>query len=127
MLITTSLSARKLSRSAAWRAPDVRLDGRLQRDAAVDLVITGQHAGQRGLRLLGGDLGQEAEAAEVDAEDWRFALADQARDAEQRAVAAEHHDEVRAQRELLALDRLGAELGGDLGLGESGQMTRAQP
>ena len=79
------------------------------------------------MRLLGGDLGQEAEAAEVDAEDRSFALAHQPRDTEQRAVAAEHHDQVRAQCQLLALDRLGAELGSDLGFGERGQMAPVQP
>ena len=105
----------------------MRLDGRLQRDAAIDLVVAGQHAGKRRLRFLGGDLGQEAEAAEIDAEDRRFALADQARDTEQRAVAAEHHDKVRERRKLLALDRLGADLGGDFGFGQRRQVTRAQP
>ena len=64
---------------------------------------------ERGVELIARRLGEEAERAEVHAEQRHLALADRARRREQRPVAAEHDQEIDAPREILERDPLPAE------------------
>ena len=85
------------------------IDDRLEHDASIDLVVAVEHASQRGLRFLDRHFGQKAEAAKIHAEDRNALRRDQPRDAEQRAVAAEHDDQVGTIGEVMPLDALGAD------------------
>ena len=68
----------------------VELDPHRERHALLDDVVLSQHPvdGRREVRALG--LGEEADVAEVDAEQRRLRLAGQFRRAQDRAIAAEH-------------------------------------
>ena len=85
------------------------IDDRLEHDASIDLVVAGEHAPQRGLRFRDSHFGQKAEAAKIHAEDRSALRRDHPRDAEQRAVAAEHDDQVGTIGEVMPFDAVGAD------------------
>ena len=92
----------------------------------INFVVAGEHAAESGLRLLDGHFGQEAEPAKIHADDGNSLRGDQPRDAEQRAVAAEHHDQVGAIGEMMPLDGLGADLFRGLGISNRSLVLAAQ-
>src|SRR5437773_252784 len=71
-----------------------------ERHAAVELVAAGDHARQHGHRLGLDDRGQEAELAQVDAEDGDAGVGPP-RDGEERSVTAQDDDQVGLARELI--------------------------
>src|SRR5712664_1899821 len=79
---------------AACARGALALDDRLERDAPVDLVVSGHDAGEYGFGLVSRCFGEKAPATQVDSEDWRFALADEPRDARPGSVAAESEEQV---------------------------------
>ena len=85
------------------------IDDRLEHDASIDLVVAREHAPQCGARLRDSHFGQEAEAAKIHAEDRSALRRDHPRDAEQRAVAAEHNYQVGTIGEVMPFDALGAD------------------
>src|SRR5581483_9163413 len=72
----------------------VALDARAQHEALLDVIIAREDALERGVDVLETDFSQEAQAAQVDAQDRHGALLDEPRGVEHRAVAAEHDHEV---------------------------------
>lgn len=68
--------------------------------AVLFLEVAGQHRRQRLAELPGGDIGDEAEPALVDADQRHRMRRQFAGDAEHRAVAADHHRQVAALAEL---------------------------
>ncbi len=77
---------------------------RVQHHALVDVGRSLEDGLERIVQLGQGDLGEEAQAAEVDAEDGHrgSGLRDAARHADERAVAAEHDHEVARLRHVVA-------------------------
>ncbi len=82
------------------------LDGGREHQAAVDGVVAREHEFERGEHVLDGEVREVAERAEVDAEDGRLGVADHARRADHRPVAAEDDDEVGAAHQLLVRERI---------------------
>ena len=97
--ITASLSARQRSTTCPPRSTSTwrRMRGATDEPARERLL-------ERVVELVARRLGEEAERAQVHAEERHRALADRARGREQRAVAAEHDQQIDARRELLELD-----------------------
>ena len=101
-----------------------------------DAVFAAGDAGKTGTQLIGAEVGEEAELAEVDAEDGRLAVAHLAGGAEDGAVAAEDEGEVGGQAGQVAFLAAGQE--DDFGvlaqerqqalglLGDAGAMAVAQ-
>ena len=120
-VITASFSARA---SSSDLAVALRPDLEPQPPHGAEVAL--EDVGERVDELVGGHLGQEAERAEVDAEDRHAARPRVAGDREQRPVAAEDDEEVRARghegaRKALAVEpapRLGVEQHLDAALGE---------
>ena len=114
MPTTTSLSARN-----GWvELLGCAFDDCLEHDASIDFVVAVEYASQGGSRLLDSHFGQEAKSAKIYAQDRNPPRCDQARDAEQRAVAAEHDDQIGTIGELMTFDGLGADLFRRLGVRE---------
>ncbi len=82
------------------------LHNSFKHDAPIDFVVAVEHALERRARFFNRHLGQKSESAEIYAKDRNPLRRDQARDAEQRAVTAEHHDQVGAVAQLMPFDRL---------------------
>ncbi len=95
-VITTSFST-----SARHVGMAATLDDRAQQTALLVLVAALENAGERRIELRERHLGQEAQAAEVDAE-HRDRPLEQAARREQRPVAAEHDERVRLRCSLAA-------------------------
>jgi hypothetical protein len=89
---------------------------RAEHAALLGTVFAAQHAFEGGEQLGHGDLGQEPQAAEVDAQ-HRHRLLHEMAGGEQRAVSAEHHQHVRARRHLAPGRHLHARAGGILDQG----------
>src|SRR5207253_1190029 len=81
-------------------------DGGREHEPPVERVVARHHRFERRGHVLDGELGEVAERAEVDAEDGRARVADHARRAYHRAVAAEDDDEVYAAHEFRVRQRL---------------------
>ena len=94
--ITTSFSASP--RGPADARGGAQLGG--QQAPFVDLAVAGDRRVDRDQHVGRQHVGQEAEAAAVDAEQRRAALGDQAGREQQRAVAADRHDQVGAGGQL---------------------------
>src|SRR5712692_11592352 len=99
---------------AACAGGALALDERLERDAPVDLGVAGHDAGEYGFGLVSCRFGEKAQATQVDSEDWRFALADEPRDAQQGSVAAEYDEQVGPPNSFVILERARADLLGDM-------------
>src|SRR5581483_1869390 len=78
------------------------VDARLQQHAVLDDELVPQVGLERGEELLHGQRGEEAEPAQVDAQDGHAQVAHHPRHAEQRPVAAQHQQEIRVRRQLRA-------------------------
>ena len=89
---STTTSLRPIARTMFVRSPAKR---HLEDRALLDPVVAVEETVQAFLELIRLDLGEEAEAAEVDAEDRNAARRRKPRAREKSAVAAERHDESR--------------------------------
>ena len=83
----------------------VALHPTLEHRALLFLVFAGHHRGERLLEAVGGDVGDEAQTPLVDADERCAVARELARDAEHRAVAAEHHREVALAAEFVDIER----------------------
>src|SRR5216684_6354594 len=79
-------------------------DAGLQQHAVLDDQLVAQVGLERGEQLLDGEGGEEAEPAQVDAEDRHRQVSHQARHAEERAVAAQHEQQIGLGRQLRPTD-----------------------
>ncbi len=80
-----------------------------QHHAFADAVLAGENFLQNRINFVLRNGRQEAQAAQVDGQDWNFALRREARGGKQGAVAAKHDQQVRAAGQILALPRLRGE------------------
>ena len=106
-LTTTSFSA-----SASKIVSPSRCDPAFEHAAVLDLVVAGDHRREHFGELAHGDVGDEAEPPLVDAHQRQAEARQLARDAEHRAVSAEHHRQVALAAEFGGLERA---IAGDAG------------
>ena len=97
LVSTASFSASKLATTSPPRTTSA-----CQQLALGDAMLAAQGALEFGIQLVDRDRGEKAEAAEIHREQRNLAAADGARRGEQRAVAAQHDDQVAAFGHLLA-------------------------
>ena len=92
-------------------------------------MLAAEGALQFGEKFVHADGGEKAQAAEIDGEQRNLAAADGARGGEQRAIAAQHDDQIAAFGHVLAREcRFEAAcIGRGLFVGAHGDAARAQP
>ncbi len=102
---------------------------RVQQLAPLNAMLAAEGALQFGEQFGHADGGEKTQAAEIDGEQRNLAAADGAGGGKQRAVAAQHDDQIAALGNVLAREAFEAvvEIGRGLFVGADGDAARAQP
>lgn len=90
----TGMQHHLVNRQAEARRALIFADARLEQEAAFDEIVALQHLVQLLLRVVGIEVGEKAEIAAVNTDDFDVVARQHARRAEHIAVAADHHGEV---------------------------------